>query len=244
MKSGSGNFATVFLTVALPLGALIAADARAGDFVFGEDFEGNPACAVTSGFAVLATPASRASTLGLQSRYLVKIRSCGDAAANALAASGGPATWTKVIDPPNLTLASNASGVALLTVSVPSDGDAGMATFDITAQAGANTVHASADLNVANEYILTIADGTGSGDHHFPAFLQLKLGAKLRTLDADSVLPHRIHGDGAGGFLHQAGEMTQGQEFDITTTAVGGPYDFYCHDHGTGSGDMHVTVVP
>jgi plastocyanin len=242
MKVGNGSFANVFLTAMLPLGALVAADARAGDFVFGEDFEGNPACIVASGFAVLATPASRTSTLGLQNRYLVKVRSCGDAASNALAASGGPATWTKTMDPPSITLASNASGVALLTVSVPSAGDAGLATFDITAQAGANIVHASADLNVANEYILTIADGTGSGDHHFPAFLQLKVGAKLRTLDADSVLPHRIHGDGAGGFLHQNMDMTQGQEYDITTTTEGGPYDFYCHDHPN-SGDMKVTVV-
>jgi hypothetical protein len=148
------------------------------------------------------------------------------------------------MDPGNITLASNAYGVALLTVSVPSDGDAGMATFDITAQAGANTVHASADLNVANEYIVTIADGTGSGDHHFPTFLQLRVGAKLRILDDDSLVPHQIHADGGGGFAHQNGDMTQGQEYDITTTSASTTSQFYCHDHGTGSGLSQVNIVP
>src|SRR5512146_154253 len=47
------------------LASLSAADASAAiaDFVFGEDFEAFPTCASASGFALLASPASRADTL-------------------------------------------------------------------------------------------------------------------------------------------------------------------------------------
>ncbi|HSE13264.1 MAG TPA: hypothetical protein VLB69_11575 [Rudaea sp.] len=210
--------------------------------MFGEDFEAFPTCASASGFALLATPASRANTLGTQNRYLVKVRSCGDAGSNALGAAGAPASWTTTIDPTSLPLASNGYGVGLLTVVVPSDADAGDVNLDVTATANANAVHANAELNIANQYIVTIPDGTGNGDHHFPPSLSLKVGTLLRILD-DSTAPHRIHGEGNVGFTHQASLMTQGQEYDMTPT-VSGTGDFYCHDHGIAAGKTNVTVVP
>ncbi len=230
------------------LGSPAAADASAGvaDFVFGDDFDAVPTCASASGFAVLASPASRGDTLGAQSHYLVKVRSCGDAGVNVIGATGAPATWTTFISPPSLLLASNGYAVTLLTVTVPTDGDAGDVFLDVTATANANTLHASAELNIANQYIVTIPEGTGSGDHHFPPFLSLKLGATLRIVDADTGTPHRIHADGGNGFVHQAGDMIGPAEYDITPTMAdsGSGYDFYCHDHPQGAGLTQVTVVP
>jgi hypothetical protein len=82
-----------------------------------------------------------------------------------------------------------------------------------------------------------------SGDHHFPAFFALKVGATLRILDADSVAVHRIHGDGNDGFFHQQSDMGAGQEYDMTVSDSLSPSNIvYCHDHGTDAGTMTISV--
>ena len=224
---------------AVGLTAILATtDARAGgDFVFGDDFEGVPACG--TGFAILATPAARSTTLGTQMRYFIKTRACGNGGTVNLGETGAPASWATSIDPATQTIGSGATGVALMTVNVPTNGDAGLGTFDITAQNGVDVTHAGATLDVANEVLIHFApDGTGSGLHAFPASLTLKVGAKIRLIDDDTTAVHRIHGDGV--IPHQAFDMTAGQEYDVTP--VLGVGDFYCHDHFMAAGETQVTV--
>jgi len=70
MKSHSAAFAWAMAALAL------SCDAAAGDFIFGEDFEGVPACTGGTGFSIGATPPARTGSLGTQHRYLVKLHAC------------------------------------------------------------------------------------------------------------------------------------------------------------------------
>jgi plastocyanin len=227
--------------------ALLTAGPAAADFIYGDDFESSLTC--SGGGPAIAgamSPTSVNTQLGMQTRYLVKVLSCGFSGPVALTPSGTPASWGVVLDPPVLQVALNSAAVSELTVTVPTDGDAGSVMIHIDAAAsGANTALLASSLNVANEYSIHFApDGTGSGPHAFlPVYLQVKLGAKLRFIDDDSTDVHRIHGVGSSGFAHQAFDMSQGQEYDITPTATITNTPIYCHDH-PGTGTMYVTVVP
>lgn len=89
-------------------------------------------------------------------------------------------------------------------------------------------------------YILTIPDGTGGGDHGFPAVIHLQVGATLHIVNGD-VTGHRIHANNTIGLQHQAFTMGQGQEY-VGTVNQTGQDTLYCHDHGTGSGEFIVAV--
>ena len=234
--------------VALLLLALVsAAPVAAGDFVFGEDFEGIPACA-GSGFFIGATPGAQSGSLGTVHRYLVKTRACSASGTVTLGQSGGPASWVRTLDPGVLSIADGATGVALLTVTVPTNADAGQATLDLTATHSADTTNGSVSLNIANEWILHFApDGTGSDAslHVFPPSLVIKVGATIRLVSDDTSATHVIHADGGGGLAHQnvAAGLSAGQEYDMLLTApTSATGHIYCHSHpGT---PTLVTVVP
>jgi hypothetical protein len=219
----------------LALASAAAMPAIAGDFVFGEDFEGVPACAGT-GFVIGATPAAQTGSLGTQHHYLVKTRACGVSGAVTLGQSGAPASWTRTLDPNSLTLANDTVGVALLTVTVPTNADGGLGTFDLSATNNAVTVYGSATLDVANEWILHFApDGTGADAslHQFPPSLTMKVGAKIRLISDDTTAYHIIHADGGGGLVHQntgGPGLSAGQEYDMTLTGpTSTPGHIYCH---------------
>jgi plastocyanin len=91
-------------------------------------------------------------------------------------------------------------------------------------------------------YIVTIPNGTGAGDHHFPPSISVDLGATIRFYNAD-VDRHTIHGyDPACGFPHEVDPgMGQGDSWDVTPTCLG-DYAYYCHSHGTGAGTGMVHV--
>jgi hypothetical protein len=230
------NIVSSFTTALGALVLLAAANARAGDFIYGDDFEAGPSCSgvVTPGVAAVASPASRATTLGTQSIYLIKIRSCGYAGAAVLGVSGNPASWTVSIGPTSLTLANGGYAVGELVATVPTNGDSGVVLLDTTVQTAANSPHATATLDVANQVIIKIDDGTGGGSHsHFPPFMTIKAGTMLRFVDDDSSVPvHEIHSDGGAGFPHQSPPgLSQGQEYDVTPTDTIFAYRFLCHTH-------------
>jgi hypothetical protein len=226
-----------------------ATSAYAADFVFGEDFEGVPACTADP-FAVGATPAAQTGSLGTQHRYFVKVRSCAASGMVTLGAGGAPASWTTTLDPASLTLASGAVGVALFNVAVPTSGDAGLVPFDFAATNNATAYHGGATLDIANEWILHFApDGTGSdlSLHNFPSTLSIKVGAKIRLISDDTTAYHLIHADGGGGLVHQSTAgvgLGAGEEYDMTITSVTGiPGHIYCHSHAFPPVTT-VTIVP
>lgn len=228
----------------------VSCHAAAGDFIFGEDFEGVPACPGGNVFSIGATPPARTGSLGTQHRYFVKVRACNVSGAATLGQSGAPASWARTIDPGSLTLADGTIGVALLTVTVPTNADAGLGTFNLSATHNADQTFADVTLDIANEWILHFApDGTGSVGtaHIFPTPLTIKVGAKIRLISDDTSDYHIIHADGASGLVHQnvAGPgLGAGQEYDLIPTAPNSPSGghIYCHSH-PGPATV-VTVVP
>jgi plastocyanin len=249
-------FVTFVRFAVIGLAACLAAPAvAAGDFIYGDDFETAFVCPAGPGPAIAAamSPASIKTSLGTQNRYLVKVLSCGFSGNVTLTPGGAPASWTLAMDPSSVSLALNSVKVAQLTATVPTDGDAGdtglVVPLSVDAVAsGANTVSLSADLDVANEFAIHFApDGTGSGTHAFlPAFLQIKVGAKLRFISDDSTAGHNIHAqDATAGFNHQPTFLSlgQGEEYDITATGTVSGTPVYCHAH-PGTGQMAVTAIP
>ncbi|HSC12108.1 MAG TPA: hypothetical protein VLC97_14125 [Rhodanobacteraceae bacterium] len=244
MKSHAAVFAWAMAALAL------SCDAAAGDFIFGEDFEGVPSCTGGIGFSIGATPPARTGSLGTQHRYLVKLHACNVSGTATLGQSGAPDSWTRTLDPGSLTLADGAVGVALLTVTVPTNADAGLGTFNLSATHNAELSSTDVTLDIANEWILHFApNGTGSigSAHNFPGSLIIKVGAKIRLISDDTTDTHLIHADGGTGLIHQnvAGPgLSAGQEYDLTPTAPNTPLagHLYCHYHG---GPVTVvTVVP
>lgn len=218
--------------------AAVYAHATANDFVFGEDFEGVPACG--TGIEVQATPQWHSMSLGTQSRYFVKARACGSSATVTFGAVSAPDPLNMSFDPPIATIGAGAIGVALLTVVVPTNGEVGVETIDIHAYYAADAAQAPwIGLDVANEVLIHFApDGTGSGLHAFPASLTIRAGAKIRLIDDDTTAVHRVHGDGV--IPTQASDMSAGQEYDVTPAQ--GVGDFYCLDHLVDAGKTQVTV--
>lgn len=225
-----------FLVLAL-YGTGICNSARAGDFVYGDDFDSAPTCGADA-FAIATSPSTQNAMLGSQTYYYVKVRSCGTSAGNSLAASGVPTNWTVTFDPTSVTPAANSTAVALMKIAVATNGDAGVHAIDLSAQSAAATVHDSPSLDVTNMYIVTIADGTGLGAHVLPGFLYLRVGATLRMFNADTTSEHLIHAttNVIPGFVHQNSGgpgITAGQYYDLTSTGTGND-SIYCHLHGNG----------
>jgi len=222
-----------------------------GDFIYGDDYESSFVCPAgpTPAISGAMSPATISTALGTQNRYLVKVHSCGFSGNVTLTPYGAPASWTLTMDPPTISLALNAVAVALLTVSVPTDGDSGLHAVAVNASpSGANTIGLSADLDVAKEYPIHFApDGTEYGAHVFlPTYLTIKIGTKLRYISDDTTSLHAIHAQSAAaGFSHQPDPgMAAGAEYDLTATGPVTNTLIYCHSHGTGVGQMYVTVVP
>ena len=236
MRNGQAGFLALALC-----SALASERAIAGDFVYGDDFDSAPVCAADA-FAISASPSTQSALLGSQSYYYVKVRSCDTSAGNSLAASGVPTNWTVTFDPTSVTPAANSTAVALMKIAVATNGDAGVHAIDVSAQSAAATVHASPSLDVTNMYIITIPDGSGSGDHHIGGTLYLRVGATLRMFNADTTSNHLIHAGLVPGFQHEyvgGPGISAGQYYDLTSTSSGTDM-VYCHLHGGGTITVHV----
>jgi plastocyanin len=223
-----------FFCCAAALASCFAFEAHAGDFIFGEDFDVTPSCTgITPPAIVIATsPIERNSTLGTQNRYLIHIRSCGYTGTVTLTDDDVPVTWGALIDPATPTIQSGKAINALLSIAVPTEGEAIGASISLNASTNAMTTHGQVNLTIANEWIYTFVDGTGSGDHHFPPTLRLKLGTKVRFIDQDTVTAHRVHANGitGSGFEHESSDLHAGGEYDQTPLIMD-TYVLLCHDH-------------
>lgn len=237
---------TATSTVAFVAVALLrSASAQVGDFIYADDFESTASCTgvAVPGVAIIISPADRTTTLATQNRFLVKLRSCGYSGSVDLSQSGAPVSWTTSFDPPTVALMPNEARTGLLQADLPSDGDAGMFTLSVHAQASTSTASSNALLTVMNQVIIPFAsDGTGVGDHHFPSVLVIKVGTMIRFVNQDSTSVHEVHAAQANdGFPHQTGTMAQGEEFDVTPNSPG-TYDYYCHAHLPEAGSGAIVV--
>jgi len=193
-------------------------------------------------YSLTMTPPTASTTLGTVTNYSLALTSSNFEGPVTLTATGLPASWTAEFSPPSPTLELDGSTIVALTITVPANADAaptGM-TIGVDALAEPGLRQASSVMTVANEYVLSIPAGTGTGSHQFPGRIDLKLGATLRIANGDTTL-HRIHSNGGPGFPHQETSMGQGEAYVVTPEDVGG-YLFYCHDHGEGTGVTNLVV--
>jgi hypothetical protein len=238
------------LLLSLPLAACTAGDITggaggddsSGDDSSGDDVAGGPDAAVAD-FSIALSPTQQATTLGTETRYTVTLDSSNFSGAVTLAATGVPESWNATFEPsPTVNMALDGTTTATLVVTVPSDAIASNASIGVTASGAPGTRASTGALQVANEYILDIPDGTKNNLHPFPTELQLRLGVTLRIRTLDTQAPHRIHSDGGVGFPHQDTSMTAGQEYDVQP-GESGAFRFYCHDHGEGLGATNLTII-
>jgi plastocyanin len=210
----------------------------------GDDVAASPDASVTPDFRIASmSPTQAATSLGTTTHYTLTLDSSNFSGPVTLAAAGAPASWNVTFSPSaTVTVPMDGQATVDMVVAIPTDGDAGSSTLNITASGSPGERTATAQLAVANEYVITIADGTGTGAHpFFPQNLTLKIGVTLKIKDADTTKPHRIHSDGGAGFSHQDNDMAAGGEYDVTPSASGAYY-FYCHDHGEGLGATNLTM--
>jgi hypothetical protein len=214
-----------------------AENARAADFIFGEDFDAWPVCPAgpTPSFAAVMTPAGRKTRLGTMNFFLAKVRSCGYAGTVNLTPSGAPASWALSVDPTSRSLPSNGSAIALVKAAIPTNGVSGSVPINLNVVASSNTVPLSVNVDAANEILIVIRDGTGSDPnlHPFINNMTMRVGTTVRIVREDSSLEgHVIHASGVAGFVHMIDPgLLQGQENDQTPAAPG-TGSLYCHSHG------------
>jgi hypothetical protein len=209
---------------------------------------GSKATAPVAGYSLVVTPPSAPTTLGTQVTIGVNLAATGGFAGTvALSASGVPASWGTAFTPSAIVDLSGGSGSATLTLTIPSNGAAAPSGIPVTIHGTATAGDRSGDasVTVANQYVISIAPGTGSGAHWGAltgTTLNLAVGATLVIRNDDST-PHRIHtSDTITGLPHQATSMTTGQAYTSGLLQAGTDGSVYCHDHGTGAGQFSVHV--
>jgi plastocyanin len=223
----------------LALCCLVGSGAVAAHAIHRNGFE-VPSCTGSVTLAGTMTPAARSTTLGTETVFHLALRSCGYSGTVSVALTGVPASWNAAVDPAAFVIAAGESRTLPLRVTVPGTGSAGPAVIgvEVSTNAGIDVVLA-AELDVVDEYIVRIALGAGSAAHGFPASIQLRAGATLRVFNADTT-PHRMHFDGS--LPHQAVDMGFGDSYSVTPMEPGSQHVFYCHSHGTGTGQTTVNV--
>jgi plastocyanin len=218
------------------------ADAGSGG---GDDLEPGGPDAAPPTYAVTMSPDSVDLTLGTVAELSVTLSSDRFAGAVSLSAQGVPESWLVSFEPaPVVALGADEIRVVTVRVEVPTD-----ATVTVQADAAAGQHLVSAAVDVANELVIPIGEGTAAGDHPFPGTSQIRLGASVRFVNLDQTR-HRIHSDsGNAGFPHEpspgmdpALEGEQGGSYAVTIDRTGG-FNYYCHEHQVGSGVGRIEVV-
>jgi plastocyanin len=211
-------------------------DDSAGD----DDDSGDDDEQLIERYTLAASPADQTIRLAEAAEYQLTLSSENFDGPVTLAAAGVPSTWTVTFEPSDtIELVANQDTVVTMRVGLPSSGEAVAATLDVTANGAMGEVAAQTSMTVLPELIVPIVAGTGSGQHGFQN-LAVHAGVTVKFANDDSV-GHRIH---AGGVIdHQGSTMGPGQSYDIVMIEQG-EADFYCHDHGDGSGAATLVVLP
>jgi hypothetical protein len=162
----------------------------------------------------------------------------------AIAINGLPASWeSEILPAATIDLPVDGSASAMITVRVPSYGDAGQIALSITATSSLRAATYDVATSILNEYTARVTGGCDlpgvgarqnePGGVNNP--LRLKLGATFKISNATD---HNvtIHSDNGGAeFPHQPDPgMGPGGTYTVMpddTTAV---YEWYCHDPDSG----------
>ncbi len=199
------------------------------------------------GFSISAT-APPATTLGTVTTFSVDVRSSSHSGTVTLSAAGAPPDWTVAFTPgATVSVSGGGNTTVTLQVTIPSNGTAAPSGRTLTLQGSASSgsVSTSTSVTVANELVVPIVSGAGSGPHwgaHGGAIIVLRAGTLLRFLNNDAA-SHIIHaGNGIPGLQHQDNNSPLALGQSYTATVGVGTDDIYCHAHGVGSGQVRFVV--
>jgi plastocyanin len=212
-----------------------AAGADAGDDVSPDP--GSPDAAPPESFSLTVSPDRGELRLNESVDVVVAVSSERFAGDVELVASGAPASWDVSFDPsPVVTVAADGVATTTLRVSVPPDARPEIAVLRIDATSTIGPGEAYFPVTVANEIVLAIPPGTGSGNHPFPPQIPLRPGTQVIFSNLDTVV-HRIHSSVDGdGFPHQPDPgILPGETFSVQPSATRA-YDYYCHEHDAAAG--------
>lgn len=201
--------------------------------------------APVAAYSLAVTPATATTTLGTETTFTVTIDPQHFDGTVELAATGAPTNWIVEITPAIVTVTDGVPATATVKVRVPSNGDAAPTGQTVSID-GSSTIagaeSGTAALTVAKTYIFPLS-GYGTGGHWGAlrgGNVRVQAGTLVRYQNNDTI-GHRIHaGGGIGGFAHEPNTMNPGQTYDVTVTD--GSDNFYCHDHGQGTGEVSLIV--
>jgi plastocyanin len=195
--------------------------------------------------SISLSPPSTSTTLGTTLHLTATITSNGYAGSVTIGAGGGPADW-QFAHPSSINLTVGQISTVMVDLTIASNGSAatGGAQVNVSATAAAQPpVSDSSTVTVANEYVMLMGNGTGSGLHWVgvPTTLNLRVGSTFTIRNNDSV-NHQIHtGGGITGLIHQAAAMGPGGQYSVTLGSAGTD-TIYCHVHSQTSGMFNVNV--
>jgi hypothetical protein len=190
--------------------------------------------------SVAMTPPSTSTTLGTTTRFTVSITSNGFAGTVNLASSGGPADWTRTL-PSTVNLTLGQTQMVNLDVTIATNDSAATGGANLTVSGtitGQSPVSDTSTLTVADEYIVPIAAGTGTGQHWVgQPTVTMRVGSRF-TIQNDDAAPHQIHAASTiPGVIHQSGLMTTGASYSVVIGGTGTD-TIYCHAHGQAAGQF------
>jgi plastocyanin len=188
------------------------------------------------------------TTLGTQVTFTVTLASTGFAGPVALQVTGAPPSWVVSIGDSTQDLSANGTATTTVTVAIPTNGAPAVAgdTLKVEATSTLGTRTAISVVTVANEYVVPIVDGAGTGAHWGAlagTIVQLNVGTRL-TIRNDDAAGHNIHTGGTiPGFPHQdtGTELSRGETYSNVLSGSGTD-SFYCHTHGSITGSITIVV--
>lgn len=187
-------------------------------------------------YALVVSPALGEIDLGDQMSFTATVSSDNYAGPVTLELSGALPSWEITYSPSQtLSLLEDQSTQVVITITVPTNGDAGSGTLAFALDGELGTRASSAALNVANRVTVGIAAGAGEGGHGLGGAIAIKPGTDLVIVNNDTI-NHRIHAE-----PHQEGSMGTGESYTLNYDN-GGNEVAYCHIHGENTGVLQISV--
>jgi plastocyanin len=156
------------------------------------------------------------------------------------------ANYTATFSSPTLTLTTNGTSTAMLTVSVPNKMPAAAAKIKISAASSATlgTKAVASTLTVANQVTLKVEDNGTECKYPTAAMAnrEVLIGTKVRWMNAGASAM-TIHIDsGIPGVVHEPGSHAAGAVYEQTPGTVG-TIGWYCHVRGPTVNTLNINVV-
>lgn len=147
--------------------------------------------------------------------------------------------FTVTATPASVDLTSGGTATVQLSVKIPTDAAALTPQLKIDLGGSAPT-SVTSDLAIANQLVVNIPAGTGTGAHSgLPTgIIRLRMGAKIIFHNGDN-MQHVIHAD--GGIPHENTSLgAPGTDYSVTPTDSA---TWYCHDHEGGGQARNLNLI-